>query len=410
MENAGRSVSPSNITKYYWYQFLSRWTLFLPYIVFYIQELGFSLKTIMALTAVMAAVVFVSEIPTGYVADRIGRKNSLIIGALLLIASTIFLYFAEGFIPLLCAYILIGLSDAFMSGANSAFLYDTLLADRREREYKRIEGKANFIAESGVILTSLLGAFVALYSIRLTILLSLFGYVAMLFVVISFKEPELHKRLAPLPFKDEVKSLADILKRSMKNPKLLGLFLYSFLILGVSNVIYMIYQPYFKDVLLPLPMYGIIFAMMSVFAGLAALYAHKWEARAGMGWTLVLIPIFLAVSLLGAGSVYIWYGVFFFFFRELVRGFVFPVLGDYTNKIAKTEERATVLSVGSMFSRLGYGTIAIVFGVFGDLIGLQRTLIWLGVIMVVIAGIVTAFAVRLNTHKPDAKGNNASQL
>ena len=88
----------SNIKKYYWFQFLSRWTLFLPYIIFYFQGLGLSLKAIMSLIAASAAVVFISEIPTGYIADRIGRKNSLIISALLMIAATGILYFAENYL------------------------------------------------------------------------------------------------------------------------------------------------------------------------------------------------------------------------------------------------------------------------------------------------------------------------
>ncbi|MBN2142026.1 MFS transporter [Candidatus Woesearchaeota archaeon] len=388
----------ANIWKYFLYQFLSQWTLFLPFIIFYFLEIGYGLTQIMIFTAGMSLTVFVSEIPTGYIADRIGRKGSIIISAVLLISSTSILFFAESFFLLLLSYVLLGLSDAFVSGADSALIYDTLLSKKREKEYKKIEGRAHFFAEMGVITSSLMGAAVITRGIKWTIAFSLVGYVIMFFVALSFKEPKIYNKIAPLPLKKELLSLGDILKRSLKHKVLLGLFMYMFLVMGTSNVIFTIYQPYFSDASIPLPWYGIIFAVMSVFTGLAALKAHWVEEKLGVRGSLIMIPLILSLSLLGAGFFYAWYGVAFFFLREMVRGFVFPVLGDYTHKIAKSEERATVLSIGSMFSRVGYGLIALAFGVFGDAFGLQPTLLWLGVMVGILFIGVIFFTRNIGAH------------
>ena len=69
----------SNIWKYQVFIFIEMFMLFLPYIVFYFQQLGFNLSTIMIIIGTFSFVTFIFEIPSGYIADRIGRKNSIIL-------------------------------------------------------------------------------------------------------------------------------------------------------------------------------------------------------------------------------------------------------------------------------------------------------------------------------------------
>jgi MFS family permease len=190
-------------------------------------------------------------------------------------------------------------------------------------------------------------------------------------VTIGFTEPKQHKKIEKLPWKKEVALFKDIVKRSLYNKYLLGIFIYSFVIMGVSNTIFVMSQPYFNATDLPLYSFGIIFAAFSVITGLVALKAHYIEEKLGVYGSLLIIPIFLIIALLGAGTFFVWFGFMFMFFREAVRGFVHPIMGDYVNKLAVSGERATVLSVGSMFSRLGYVIISISFGFASDNYGIR---------------------------------------
>lgn len=104
-----------------------------------------------------AITLFLAEIPSGYFADRLGRKKSILLGAVLELASVVVLYTATNYGLLLVAHILIGLGTAFISGADSALLYDTLLELEREKEYTRIDGKAKFFGEMAVILSASAG-------------------------------------------------------------------------------------------------------------------------------------------------------------------------------------------------------------------------------------------------------------
>ena len=122
-------------------------------------------------------------------------------------------------------------------------------------------------------------------------------------------------------------------------------------------------------------------AVFSIFTALAALKADAIERKLGIFGSLLIMPLFLVGALFGAGIVFVWFGFMFFFLRELVRGFVLPVLGDYTNRIAESHERATVLSIGSMFSRLGLVIVSVTFGFLSDSFGIRIMLLLTGVML-----------------------------
>jgi MFS family permease len=387
MESMMNSRMNANIWKYYMFSFLSDFTIFLPFIVYYFQELGFSLGQIALLQSITAITVFVFEIPSGYVADKIGRKNALVLSTLFQLIGLLFLYSSQNYVMLIIAHIFNGLAWAFISGADSAFIYDTLLFLKRETEYKRIEGKAKFFGEIAIILSAILGSLIVAFGIRQTILFTMVGYSVLVFVTFSLKEPP--RELCERPkIYDDIAQLVTIIKKSLHNRKLLGLFCFSFVVLGISNTIFVLYQPYFRATFIPLSYYGYIFAAFSIFAAIASLKAHDIEQKLGVYWSLVVMPLFIAFSLIGASFVFIWAGFMFFFLRELVRGYIFPVLTDYTNKITSSSSRATVLSIGSMFSRLGFVIISTSFGFLSDTYGLRIILFSLGVILLLFTVLV----------------------
>ncbi len=202
-----------------------------------------------------------------------------------------------------------------------------------------------------------------------------------LLVAFSFHEPYRHKPIEKMTIKKELLQLADIVSRSLRHRKLLGLFVYSFIIMGVSNTIFYMYQPYFRATGLPLYAYGIVFALFSIFTAVTSLKADDMEKRIGIFYSLLLMPLFMVAALVGASMAFVWFGFIFFFFREIVRGFAFPVLNDYTNRITASSERATVLSIRNMFSRIGLTVILIAFGFFSDTQGLKTVFLVMGLIL-----------------------------
>lgn len=206
---------------------------------------------------VFSFTVFFFEIPLGYFADKFGRKNSMIIGVLILISSLMLLYFTDNFYVILFISFLQGISQAFISGADSAILYDSLLSLKREKEFKKIDGRAKVYQEIGVITAVLIALALFIFGIKTLILFAVITKIILFISVISFKEPIKHEKLVDKNMSKGVINIFKILKKSLENKKLKNIFIYAFLIQGFSNMIFLIYQPYFLEVGIPMKFFGL---------------------------------------------------------------------------------------------------------------------------------------------------------
>jgi MFS family permease len=69
---------------YYWYEATSATTLYRPVMFLYFRALGFSWTQVAILEAVGSLVTVATEVPTGYVGDRVGRRTSPFAGTALI--------------------------------------------------------------------------------------------------------------------------------------------------------------------------------------------------------------------------------------------------------------------------------------------------------------------------------------
>jgi MFS family permease len=111
----------SNIIKLYAFSFLQM-TLFPMAIItlFWKDRIGLSLTQILLLQSILSIVMVVMEYPTGYISDQIGYRVSLSLASLLGIAGWGIYTVAATFAHVLAAEVLLGISLAFISGADSA--------------------------------------------------------------------------------------------------------------------------------------------------------------------------------------------------------------------------------------------------------------------------------------------------
>src|SRR5213593_4445054 len=120
-----------NIWRLFTVQALLMFILWVPIWVIFLQRKGLGLTQIGLLESVAWLITAALEVPTGAIADRWGRKASIAIGTFLY-AVAMFLILADALSPaFLLGYALWNSSMAFVSGADSALLYDSLKADGR---------------------------------------------------------------------------------------------------------------------------------------------------------------------------------------------------------------------------------------------------------------------------------------
>src|SRR6187200_3180619 len=131
----------------------------------FLLDAGLSNLEAFAANAFFTAGMVIFEVPTGIVADTVGRRASYLLGTVTLAAST-FLYvllwqIEAPFWAWAIASILIGLGFTFFSGAVEAWLVDALRATGYTGELETVFGRGQIVTGAGMLTGSVAGGFLA---------------------------------------------------------------------------------------------------------------------------------------------------------------------------------------------------------------------------------------------------------
>ncbi|NBC23900.1 MAG: MFS transporter, partial [Gammaproteobacteria bacterium] len=122
--------------------FFQVFLVFMPIAVPFFQSKGLDMQEIFLLQAIFATVILITEVPSGYAADLLGRKPTLVVGSVVAGIGHTLLVFADGFLGLVLFEIALGVSASLISGADIALLYDSEAAlDRPEEEQRKVVGR-----------------------------------------------------------------------------------------------------------------------------------------------------------------------------------------------------------------------------------------------------------------------------
>lgn len=125
--------------------------------ILYMLQFNISYGQISLIKAIFTLTITLFELPTGIIADKVSRKSSLLISALLFSLHAIFYIISPNFIGFLMTQICLGLTQAFMSGADSAYLHD-YISQNTEDSYLNVQGKIRFYSTFGSAAFAILGS------------------------------------------------------------------------------------------------------------------------------------------------------------------------------------------------------------------------------------------------------------
>jgi MFS family permease len=135
--------------------------LLIPASVLFLQQKGLSLAQIGLLSAVQSLTVLVLELPTGGLADALGRRPLLVTAGLLDLTSLVVLALTRSFAVLLVAWAIEGVYRALDSGPLEAWYVDASQADDPaapiERGLARAGTAVGLAISAGALTTALLG-------------------------------------------------------------------------------------------------------------------------------------------------------------------------------------------------------------------------------------------------------------
>ncbi|MBN1777377.1 MAG: MFS transporter [Clostridiales bacterium] len=125
------------------------------------QQRGMDVLMVVYCEIVYAVTVAVLEIPSGILADRFGRKRMLCLSAALSVAEMSLILFAQAFWQFALAVFLAGIGHAVFSGSENALIYDSLLAEGKQRDFEKYLGRIRAMDFTGSVIAALSGGVLA---------------------------------------------------------------------------------------------------------------------------------------------------------------------------------------------------------------------------------------------------------
>lgn len=172
-----------------WFNFFTDFKLFAPVAIIYFARVSGSYALGMSIFSITMISSALFEVPTGVFSDRIGRKMTVICGALAAVAYALLYASATSYPILILGAIAEGLSRAFYSGNNDALVYDSVAARGRVSSYASVLGRTSAMFQAALAVSSLFGGFVADWSFRLVMWVSVLPQILCLFLAFRLEEP-----------------------------------------------------------------------------------------------------------------------------------------------------------------------------------------------------------------------------
>ena len=358
---------PPNILSLYLIKIAKWFNLVMPVIVLFYQENGLSMQDIFLLKSIYSIAIVIMEIPSGYLADVWGRKKTLLLGAILGAIGFAMYSLSVGFFAFAIAEIVLGLGHSFISGADSAMLYDTLKANKQEKEYIKHEGWITSSGNFAEAIAGVLGGLIATISLRWPFFFQ-FGVAAIAIPAALFlKEPEAHVKKLTIG----IRTIIHTVKSSFTNPLLRAALLTSSFTGTASLTFAWFVQPYFQEAQLPVGLFGLMWTLLNLSVGVSSFFSYKVERWLGQRFSLFVIVICLSIGYFLAAIEISLVGIGFLFFFYLIRGIAHPILKDYINRYTEPEVRATILSIRNFIIRINFAIIGPILGYITDHISLN---------------------------------------
>ncbi len=387
-----------NIRRFIAFRILFNARFYYPIFTILFLDFGLSLEQFALLNTVWAFTIVLAEVPSGALADLLGRKRLLITTSLLMLAEMSLIAWAPGdgsavvFWLFLLNRVVSGLAEAMASGTDEALAYDTLVEHGMADAWPLVLDWQMRLQGMGFMLAMTLGAVVydhellnrafALLglglqiepqlSMRLPLFLSLFFAALALMVTMGLQEPQRHVETEeigrhhtdngkPRGLLSMIGLTLGAAKWIVRTPMALAIILFGMTLDHTLRMLATLTSQYYRLIDLPESSFGLIGSTIALVGLGVPRLARAMMNRLSPGSNVLIVSLAMIAALVILAHFIPYFGVL-----PMAAAFIGMMMtsfftSSYLNAITSSSRRATVLSFKGMAFNLAYGGIGMGF-------------------------------------------------
>ncbi len=347
--------------------------------VLYLAYCGLNLAEIGILEGIYHATSIICEIPSGAAADLLGRKRSMMLSRICAAISCAIMLFSKSFGLFAVSFIIQALGNNLNSGSEEALVYDSMRYLGQEEQYLKVCGRLNIIIEVSQGLATVLGGILAEYSYFWCYSACLaIALLALLPVLLMTETPWTDQRERKKTVRETVaahfRTSFEILK---SDSRILKLIVFYSVVFAAETVLFFYSQQYYFELGYDKIFISIILFGTGLASCLGAAVSERIFRKFGKK-TAVIGAFAIGTALLCYGFRRTLLSAAAFAAAGFFNSVLYPIQSDALNQLIPSGQRATLISVDSMFFSIAMIVMFPLAGFMADLWGLAKVFAGLG--------------------------------
>ncbi|WP_240840663.1 MFS transporter [Acidaminobacter sp. JC074] len=401
------------IWKFCAYGFLKNLQFFEPYLFIYLLGKGMNLFDIGILFGISQLITYIFEIPSGIIADLIGKKKELSMCFVFYIISFILFFFVKDFKLAVLAMVFFGLGEAFRSGTHKAMIYKYLELKGWEKHKVYVYGRTRSYSLKGSAISSILAIILILNipSSNYIFLITVIPYILDLLLILSY--PSELDRPDSKKTGSVYRMIKDHLLGIFKKPELRRILLNSASFDGFISICKDYIQPILEAIILASGLVvissmsaddnlkiilGLVYFVINILgsAGSKRIYKASKYLSSDKLMNLFYLALIICFFIMAISIKFQWtlLIILAFIILRLSRDMRKPIFVDHCDHFMDKSERATVLSIDSQLKAFIIIILSPALGFIAENYGMDNAMFIIGIIL----SVLYAF-VRINHKK-----------
>ncbi|MEG1141923.1 MAG: MFS transporter [Clostridia bacterium] len=350
--------------------------------LFFTITKGLSVGQVMYLSGFYAIFLSLFLIPINFIIQKIGKKNSLLIGNICWIITCIIYMVAPSFMWFVIAYVFCAIGTSFKV-CEGPFLYDILKKNNKRDEYSKQEGSAMLKYYITEAITAIFIGSLFMINNYLPLILTLLTFILAFATVLFFEDIEEEDDT-----KENISEYVKSFNYILKSKRIMYLFIFSFVFMGIVSCFLSIQKSIITNLDVTASEYSIIFAIITLSIGIGyklqpffeKIVKRKTLTFVSHSFNILLLVLGFLNLIFNNSLILLIISITIIILQNTLFGIYKISIKKYINNFTTHKTRGKILSVLNIFENIGQAIFLFLLGYILDKTSTPIAAILLGLV------------------------------